>query len=57
MSYEFIGIYQGKDIYLPSDQYDEVKALIRFQQDELERLKAELTIEGTMQRIKDKADE
>ena len=50
----FMGRFEGVDIYLDSEKDRDAIALIRHQQDELERLKFELTIEGTMQRLLDR---
>ena len=46
-----VGIYKGMGVYLDSEKDRDAIALIRFQQDEIERLKAELTISGTMKRL------
>ena len=51
-----VGIYKGMGVYLDSEKDRDAIALIRHQQDELERLKAELTIEGTMKRLIDRED-
>ena len=53
---KYIGQYAGTDIYLDSELHSAVIALIKHQQDELERIKAELTIEGTMKRLIDRED-